>query len=141
MIRFTRKWRVCPLQGRPQRKSYTGGSWSVANTFTPTLLKRFHSSRSQRLLALSPFHFHRGFTKAFGQTPHSYVTGLRLAEALRLLESGASALDACLDVGFSSPSAFSRLFRAQFGEPPSAIRRKFARLGKNQHADSSTLFS
>jgi len=80
---------------------------------------------------LSPFHFHRGFTKAFGQTPHSYVTGLRLAEAKRLLEAGVSALDACLEVGFSSPSAFSRLFRSQFGQPPSAIRRKCARSGKN----------
>ncbi|HEY1754042.1 MAG TPA: AraC family transcriptional regulator [Bryobacteraceae bacterium] len=77
-----------------------------------------------RSACLSPFHFHRGFTKAFGQTPHSYVTGLRLAEARRQLQSGVSALDACLNVGFSSPSAFSRLFRAQFGEPPSAIRRK-----------------
>ena len=97
--------------------------------------------QAAKAACLSPFHFHRGFTKAFGQTPHSYVTGLRLAEARRLLESGASALDACLDVGFSSPSGFSRLFRAQFGEPPSAIRRKFARSGKNQRADSSTLFS
>jgi AraC family transcriptional regulator len=90
---------------------------------------------------LSPFHFHRGFTKAFGQTPHSYVTGLRLAEAKRLLEAGVSALDACLEVGFSSPSAFSRLFRSQFGHPPSAIRRKSARSGKNQGSDSGTLFS
>jgi AraC-like DNA-binding protein len=81
---------------------------------------------------LSPFHFHRGFTKAFGQTPHSYVTGLRLAEAKRLLEAGVSALDACLDVGFSSPSAFSRLFRSQFGHPPSAIRRNFARSARIQ---------
>lgn len=88
---------------------------------------------------LSPFHFHRGFTKAFGQTPHSYITGLRLAEAKRLLESGVSALDACLAVGFSSPSAFSRLFRSQFGQPPSAIRRKSARSGKNQGSDSGTL--
>ena len=54
MIRFTRKWCVSPLQGRRQKKSCTGGSWSVANTFTPTLLKRFHSPSSQRLLACRP---------------------------------------------------------------------------------------
>ena len=88
---------------------------------------------------LSPFHFHRGFSKAFGQTPHSYVTGLRLAQAKSLLESGVSALSACLDVGFSSPSAFSRLFRSQFGRPPSAIRRKSARSGKKKSSESGTL--
>jgi AraC family transcriptional regulator len=93
-----------------------------------------------RAACLSPFHFHRGFTKTFGQTPHSYVTGLRLAEAKRLLEAGVGALEACLEVGFSSPSAFSRLFRSQFGHPPSAIRRKSARSGKNEGSDSGTLF-
>jgi AraC-like DNA-binding protein len=80
-----------------------------------------------RAAGLSLFHFHRGFTQAFQQTPHSYLTGLRLARARNLMEAGSSVLDACLEVGFSSPSAFSRLFRSHYGAPPS----KLARLGKN----------
>jgi len=92
-----------------------------------------------RAACLSPFHFHRGFTKAFGQTPHAYLTGLRLARARGRIESGAAVLEACLEAGFSSPSAFSRLFRSWYGEAPSAVRRKFARSGKRRRAPSGTL--
>lgn len=88
---------------------------------------------------LSPFHFHRGFTSAFQQTPHAYVTSLRLAQAREMLESGASALEACLEVGFSSPSAFSRLYRAHYGIPPSLARRKLASLGKKTRPESGKL--
>ncbi len=88
---------------------------------------------------LSPYHFHRGFTQAFRQTPHNYLTGLRLEQARRSIESGAPVLDACLEVGFSSPSAFSRLFRSRYGDAPSSIRRKFARSGKNAGRVSGTL--
>jgi AraC-like DNA-binding protein len=98
----------------------------------------FHSQASgpislasvSRAAGLSLFHFHRGFTQAFQQTPHSYLTHLRLARARHLFETGSSVVDACLEVGFSSPSAFSRLFRSRYGEPPSAVRRKLARSGK-----------
>jgi AraC-like DNA-binding protein len=48
-----------------------------------------------------------------------------------MIESGSSVLEACVAVGFSSPSAFSRLFRKRFGIVPSAVRRRFARMGKN----------
>ena len=39
-----------------------------------------------REACLSPYHFHRAFTRAFGQTPHAVSTTLRLARARRLLE-------------------------------------------------------
>ncbi|MBY0505181.1 MAG: AraC family transcriptional regulator [Bryobacteraceae bacterium] len=82
-----------------------------------------------RSACLSPFHFHRAFTQAFQKTPHHYLTSLRLAQARGMLERGSRVLDACLDAGFVSPAAFTRLFRTQYGESPSAIR-KFARLSK-----------
>lgn len=72
---------------------------------------------------LSPYHFHRGFTKAFGQTPHTYITELRLGRTRTALESGATVLEACQEAGFASPSAFSRLFRSRYGELPSAVKR------------------
>jgi transcriptional regulator GlxA family with amidase domain len=92
-----------------------------------------------RAASLSLFHFHRGFTLAFQETPHRYLTRLRLAQAREMIESGSSALEACVAVGFSSPSAFSRLFRAQFGRLPSEVRRKFARSGKTATAFSGTI--
>jgi AraC family transcriptional regulator len=83
-----------------------------------------------RAACLSLFHFHRGFTLAFRETPHSYLTRLRLSQARAMIESGSSVMEACLAVGFSSASAFSRLFRARLGHSPSEVRRKFARSGK-----------
>lgn len=92
-----------------------------------------------RAACLSPFHFHRGFTGAFQQTPHGYLTKLRLAQASNMIASGTTVLDACVGVGFSSPSAFSRLFREHLGYAPSMIRRKFARSGKKIPAFPSKL--
>ena len=92
-----------------------------------------------RAAGVSQFHFHRGFTQAFEQTPHAYITALRLDRARQMIASGTRVLDACLEVGFSSPSAFSRLFRSHFGETPSAVRPKFARSGKNVSGVSGTL--
>ena len=83
-------------------------------------------SAAARSACLSPFHFHRGFAQAFQKTPHAYLTALRLARARRMIETGSTVLDACLEAGFSSPSAFHRAFRSQYGEIPSAVRRKFA---------------
>ena len=92
-----------------------------------------------RAACLSPFHFHRGFTHAFEQTPHAYLTGIRLAQARRLIEAGSLVLDACLDAGFASASAFSRLFQSRYGEKPSEVRAKFARSGKRSSQLSGTL--
>jgi AraC-like DNA-binding protein len=92
-----------------------------------------------RAACLSPFHFHRGFTRAFEQTPHAYLTSIRLAQARRRIESGSLVLDACLDAGFASASAFTRLFQSQYGEKPSQLRRKFARSGKRSGEGSGTL--
>ena len=45
-----------------------------------------------RAAHLSPFHFHRGFTQAFEQTPHQYLTELRLTKARAMLCGGAPVL-------------------------------------------------
>jgi len=77
-----------------------------------------------REACLSPYHLHRAFTSAFGQTPHAYRTGLRLARARRLLEtSQLSVTEVCAAVGFESGASFSTLFRRAFGAPPSAFSK------------------
>ena len=76
-----------------------------------------------REACLSRYHLHRAFTKVFGQTPHTYLTALRLERASALLDRGNSVTDACMAVGFSSPSSFSRLFRKHYGFSPSSAGR------------------
>jgi AraC family transcriptional regulator len=76
-----------------------------------------------REAGLSRYHLHRSFTQAFRQTPHQYVTALRLQRARSLLEAGHSVTETCVEVGFTSMSAFSRIFRSHLGHSPSEVRR------------------
>ena len=118
------------------RRLLVGREYIHSHSSGPLSLKQV-----SRAACLSPFHFHRGFTLAFGETPHRYVTSLRLSQARHMLESGSGVLEACINVGFSSASAFSRLFGKQFGSPPSSICPKFARTGKPFSATSPRLDS
>jgi AraC family transcriptional regulator len=76
-----------------------------------------------RAACLSPFHFHRAFAKAFGQTPHQALTRYRLERAAALLAAGGRVTDACLAAGFESLGSFSSLFRRHFGIPPRDYRK------------------
>ena len=82
-----------------------------------------------RTVAISPFHFIRQFQAVFGVTPHQFRIGARLDHAKRLLASGRSVTEVCMEVGFSSLGSFSELFRRRVGSTPSAYRR---RLGPNR---------
>jgi AraC family transcriptional regulator len=75
-----------------------------------------------RAACLSPYHFHRIFTRTFGETPHSYLTRLRLDRAHQLLLSEVPVTEVCNAVGFESLGSFSVLFRKHFGVPPSRFR-------------------
>ena len=73
---------------------------------------------------LSPFHFHRLFRRSFGETPHGYLTELRLKQARRLLaESDRSVTEICLEVGYVSLGTFSTAFRTRYGVTPTEDRR------------------
>jgi AraC-like DNA-binding protein len=74
---------------------------------------------------LSPFHFNRLFTHAFGETPHEFVTRIRLDEAKKLLlAENHSVTDICMDIGYESLGSFSMRFRSLTGLSPAAFRRE-----------------
>ena|SRR5215510_10075490 len=73
---------------------------------------------------LSRAHFLRSFVRAFGVTPHDYLTALRLDLAKRALARGASVTEACFDVGFSSLGSFSSLFSRRIGVAPRDWQRR-----------------
>jgi AraC-like DNA-binding protein len=78
---------------------------------------------------LSPWHFLRLFRQAFGETPHRFLTRLRIDRARDLLTvSGRSVTDNCFDVGFSSLGSFSTLFARHVGASPAAFRRRMRTL-------------
>jgi AraC family transcriptional regulator len=74
-----------------------------------------------RAACVSRYHLHRAFTRVFRQTPHGYLTHIRLERAHAFLKAGRTVTEACVEVGFSSLSSFSRLFRGRYGFPPSSV--------------------
>jgi len=99
-----------------------------------TLLReRFAESLPVEILAteagMSVPSFHRHFRGLTKLSPHRYQKRIRLHEARRrLLNEDADAATIGFDVGYQSPSQFSREYRQLFGEPPA---RHVARL-KNE---------
>jgi len=76
-----------------------------------------------QIACLSPSHFLRSFRQAFGQTPHQFLTTLRLERARFLLQqTELPVTEICLAVGFESLGSFSTRFRRQFGVSPSHLR-------------------
>jgi AraC-like DNA-binding protein len=73
---------------------------------------------------LSPYHFLRVHKLAYGETPHEFLTRLRIERAKALLARGShNVSEACFEVGFSSLGSFSTLFSQKVGLTPSEYRR------------------
>ena len=71
---------------------------------------------------MSPATFHRQFKSVTSMTPLQYQKQLRLLEARRLMiASNANVETAAFQVGYESPSQFSREYTRMFGTPPDAI--------------------
>jgi AraC-like DNA-binding protein len=78
-----------------------------------------------KIACLSPNHFLRTFRQIFRQSPHQYLTALRLERAKKLLAgTELSVTEVCYAVGFASLGSFSWLFRRRFGISPEAYRQR-----------------
>lgn len=72
---------------------------------------------------VSPFHFHRIFTEALGETPRRHVDRVRLERAAyRLSVTRDRVIDIALSVGFENHETFSRAFKRRFARTPSEWR-------------------
>ncbi len=82
------------------------------------------TAQTARALGLSPRRLETLFRAALQTTPAAYGVSLRLQAARRMITDTRHPLaDVALRTGFSSPSALSRAFRAQFGMAPSTLRK------------------
>jgi AraC family transcriptional regulator len=71
----------------------------------------------------SPYHFHRVFRGLVGESVKEHVRRLRLERAAhRLRHSEMPVTDIAFEAGYESHEAFTRAFRAAFGESPSGFR-------------------
>jgi AraC-like DNA-binding protein len=108
--------------------------------FAEHLGERLTLDEVARALNTSPFHFARLFQHGTGLPIHRYLTQLRLRASLDRLAEGRGDLTAlALDLGFSSHSHFTGLFRKAFGKTPSEFRegatvREVREMSKNLEA-------
>lgn len=68
----------------------------------------------------------RSFTKSKGVTPYGYLENIRISEAKKLLEQGASPMEAALQTGFSDQSHFTNFFSRFIGLTPGVYREIFS---------------
>ncbi|WP_029189536.1 AraC family transcriptional regulator [Vibrio cyclitrophicus] len=120
--------------------------WLLAHTdkkLAP-VLRKIHAAPSEhidieglaRLSAMSRTRFIEYFKRQLGQTPKQYVIDWRLTQAREQLRSGiVSVLNVALAVGYQSEAAFSRAYKAKFGESPSQTkgRHKASSVESRQH--------
>lgn len=74
---------------------------------------------------LSPWHFHRIYREATGETPTDTVRRLRLHRAaVELVRDDVPLEHIARRAGYGTLSAFSRAFSADYGVPPGVYRRR-----------------
>ena len=75
-----------------------------------------------RIAGMSVSSFHEHFKSVTGTSPLQYQKDLRMIEARRLLSENQLSVTATgFEVGYESPTQFSREFSRKFGEPPSRV--------------------
>jgi AraC-like DNA-binding protein len=80
--------------------------------------------RAAREACLSPFHFQRLFLRTFGESPHRFLTRLRMDHARQLLAADELPVtEICLEVGYNSLGTFSSRFASLTGQSPTEFRR------------------
>jgi AraC-like DNA-binding protein len=84
--------------------------------------------QAAREACLSEFHFHRLFRATFGETPHDFLTRLRMQRAKSLLASERTVTEVCFEVGYESLGSFSSKFHARFGRSPAEFQREVRRI-------------
>lgn len=82
-------------------------------------------------MSVSTFHHH--FRSVTAMSPLQYQKWLRLHEARRLmLSENQDATTAALQVGYESPSQFSREYKRQFGAPPLRDIKNLHQIGQSE---------
>jgi AraC family transcriptional regulator len=95
----------------------------VADYLAGHLDEELDLERLARVACFSPYHFHRVYRALLGETVNETVRRLRLNRAaIDLLDRELSIERTARRAGYASQAAFTRAFRAEYGEPPARYR-------------------
>src|SRR5690606_14118641 len=107
------------LRALCRRDSHASNIGRAIRTLRENFRESLDVTELARSVGMSPSSFHKHFNSMPRTTPLQYQKDLRLPEARRLLLAGeASVSSAAFDVGYESPSQFSREYSRKFGASP-----------------------
>lgn len=88
--------------------------WLAANHSKPVFIADLAASAGMSVTS-----FHRHFKAVTGYSPLAFQRHMRLLEARKLLKAGSANVSrVAYEVGYISPSQFSREYKTMFGSPP-----------------------
>jgi AraC-like DNA-binding protein len=121
---YTAPHRLGPLEDELFRRLCRSRDYLAAGLNQPLRL-----ADAAREACLSPYHYHRLFARTFGETPHDFLTRLRIDRAKRMLaRERLSVTEVCFAVGYESLGSFSARFRRLVGYAPSEYQRSLSRI-------------
>ena len=107
------------LRSLVQRSSHASNIAKAIETLRESYRERLEMDAVARSVGMSASSFYKQFKAVTSTTPLQYQKDLRLNEARRLLQSGRHSVStAAFEVGYESPSQFSREYSRRFGAPP-----------------------
>lgn len=86
-----------------------------------------------KLIELSPYQLLRAFVRQYGMPPHAYLIQRQVREAKRLLDAGASIVDAASACGFADQSHLHRHFKRTWGITPGQYRNFVQDRARERH--------
>jgi len=102
------------------RQIKAAADWLGAHNSKPVVIADLAA-----MSGMSVTSFHRHFKAVTGYSPLAFQRHMRLLEARKLLAAGgANVARVAYEVGYQSPSQFSREYKSQFGSPPVADLRR-----------------
>lgn len=77
-----------------------------------------------KMARISPYYFHRLFRVYLNETVADYIKRLRLQRAAQHLQySNSTITDIALEIGYETPSSFTKVFNQVMGQSPSQYRK------------------
>lgn len=88
------------------------------------LREELYLDKLAKIAHISPYYFHRLFHAYMGETLSDYVTRLRMQRASEKLNyTDAAVTEIALEVGYETPSSFTKVFNQVMGESPRTFRK------------------
>lgn len=100
---------------------------------------KLNASWLAKQYGMSRRHFQRLVKAAASETPHEFISRIKMELAMNLLESGKVSTigEASRNVGFVKTAYFSRLFKTHYGISPSDILKKGRRTPSSDYDNNS----